>query len=296
MGLEFPAASLQSGLVCKGLAAAEMSLRGIAGTAGRWQPCFTCAHRPRADRPGLVVRAGGKGTVCHRRCLRHGTRSAQHAQEPLPRQGGAVPQDGPGGWRGAAQVHPQRQLLRSVRPRGGGEERLRGAGCRRVSPVMGHCKCWVQRRGGFAADQQTRRSELPHLLGAFGDQPISDPAFTLPSCLASPLARSPLPPPAHGWQRSTESRRCVLVCLQISSGNASFPLPYLLNKQFLSCPPYYFYLSSLCDLLCSLLFIFPSCLIFLFLSFISIYLHSSLDLALKLLFPPFLKEVVNQLV
>lgn len=138
MGLAFPAASVQSELVCKGLTAAEMSLWGMAGMAGRRQPCFTCICRPRADRPGLLVRAGGQGSVCHRCRLCHGPRSAQHAQEPVPWQGRAVPQDGPGGWRGAAQVHPQRQLLRSVRPRGGGEERPRGAGCLGLSPIMGH--------------------------------------------------------------------------------------------------------------------------------------------------------------
>jgi len=184
MGLEFLAASVlgMSGLVCKGSAAAEISPRGTAGTAGRWQPRFTCACRPGADRPGLLVRAGGQGPVCHRRCLRHGARSPQHAQEPLPWQGGAVPQDGPGGRRGAAQVHPQRQLLRSVRPQAGG---LGVPGspflCSThnllimkwgMIPCSTRCTAKAGRKDGvvlFTADQQMRRSKLPRLLGAFGE-------------------------------------------------------------------------------------------------------------------------------
>lgn len=53
----------------------------------------------------------------------------------------------------------------------------------------------------------------------------------------------------------TASHCCAFVCPQIS-GNAFFPLLHLFNKHFLSCPPDCFYLSPLCDLLCSVSYLF----------------------------------------
>lgn len=165
-------------------------------------------------------------------------------------------------------------------PGGGGEERPRRAGCLRLSPHYGsHSSThnlfvlpFGTRRTANAGckdrvvlQQISRRGGLSFHISW---EPLeSNPAAILPSpchpaCLASPLARSPLPPPRITAGRGpAESRCCVLVCLQISSGNASFPLLYLLNKHFLSCLPYYFYLSPLCDLLCSVSFIYFSLLL-----------------------------------
>lgn len=121
-----------------------------------------------------------------------------------------------------------------------------------IVPFGTHCKYWVllqhiSRWGGLSFHiswglwKGSRQQSCPHPAVLL---PVPPP---LPHCLAEVLLNH-------------ESCCCVLVCVQISSGSTSFSLLYLL-KHFLSCSPYYLYLSPRCNLLCSVSFIYFSFLL-----------------------------------
>lgn len=76
-------------------------------------PLSAC-YRSGADREGLQLRAGREGAVCHRRRVRHGSRSAQHAPGAVSGEGGPLRQNGPHQRLPSAQAHPPPQLCRSV--------------------------------------------------------------------------------------------------------------------------------------------------------------------------------------
>lgn len=77
------------------------------------------SFRPRTNRERFVLRAGGEGSVCDRRGLFYGSRSAQHAQRPVSRKSWPLLENGHHQWHAAAQVHPPRQLHRWVLPTAG---------------------------------------------------------------------------------------------------------------------------------------------------------------------------------
>ena len=144
-----------------------------------------------------------------------------------------------------------------------------------------------------------RRSELPHLLWICLWRVTWQPSCPRPAVL--PAWPFPVPaPPCHLLTpllaevplNHTAMFLSVFRSLEMHLFLCSISLINIFCLVLLITS---IYLHSVISSAVSLLFIFPSCLIFLFLPFISVYLHSSLDLSLKLLFPPFLKGAVNQL-
>lgn len=111
----------------------------------------------------------------------------------------------------------------------------------------------VPRAGG----SQSCWAGCPGLSPTVGTQAA---APTIYCCSSRSCLLPVLPPGTVAGRGPSAPRCCALVCPRIS-GNASFPLLYLFNKHSLSCPPYYFYLSPLCDLLCSVSFIYFSLLL-----------------------------------